>query len=888
MRSMWLLLFSIIFLLASRLQAQKKINISGILILEEMPLRGATIRLINNSNDSLIAFKISDGNGFFQMNAMVLDGGTYSLYLSHVATMDSSFNILLSDLVELGWHKMIVMKRKDIILEKIIINASILPFKIRGDTVIYDASRYMKEDVHKVEDLLKNMEGFTVEGDGQIRYNGKELGKILIEGEDMTGDRYKILSKNIQANLISKVEVLHNFNDNRLLKEVENSDRIALNLTFKEDKKNKFNGTANLGFGFPKKGYADIDVVGIHKKMKSLNFINKNNIGLDVNDDIIYYWDEKNGSNENISKGIRTESPIQRFGMAFPDLKKTYTTRNNDFSFVSIESFRVSKYSIIKFLTTVGNENKLMEGSYLRRFYFQSEPSWEQKSINFLSAKKWGGGNKISYQTDNGGNRTGVYEVSFSISQSERFFNGRNEGFILDTLKERFSENISALNFSGIETIRLKSGLILKVDYFSSKPFYKSAIQTGSERYDDIFLNMNFEKEYQQNLIKSGNSNQLDISVLSKKNKFSKTWGIHARQENIYYRTILENRYNERPIKLQENKINYNFWKIYSYGSVGYQASKKTNMELHAAAGMAKIFSGVAENISSEIFNSKLSVTYKLSALNQLQATASFSKRTPLIDYFFPQNIIIGNASITDGIQIPSFPISKSLQIGYYRNNLYSGISFSTFFSANIISRDNSFSIFILPTFVRTSFYISKQGAHFSNNTKFEKYFYNIKVNSAFKFGFSHARTPERINALNTISNLSSTMFQLHLVSNWKSILNFEGNASTLFSSFLSAQGINKKVMRTSISLKPKIAVTNKINAGIYFAKFKNQLQPSFYLCDMQGQWKVGNFARFTLTAHNLLNNRIFADKEYSLFGYSEQQFVLAARYLIVGWQLDF
>jgi hypothetical protein len=129
------------------------------------------------------------------------------------------------------------------------------------------------------------------------------------------------------------------------------------------------------------------------------------------------------------------------------------------------------------------------------------------------------------------------------------------------------------------------------------------------------------------------------------------------------------------------------------------------------------------------------------------------------------------------------------------------------------------------------------------------------------------------------------------MVSNWKGIFNFESSISSSISSlssFLSAQMPSKKIIRTSISLKPKIIVTNKINVGIYFAKIKNQLQPSFYLCDMQGQWKVLNSFRLTLTAHNLLNNKIFSDKEYSLFGYSEQQYVLAARYVIVGLQLDF
>jgi outer membrane receptor for ferrienterochelin and colicin len=88
--------------------------------------------------------------------------------------------------------------------------------------------------------------------------------------------------------------------------------------------------------------------------------------------------------------------------------------------------------------------------------------------------------------------------------------------------------------------------------------------------------------------------------------------------------------------------------------------------------------------------------------------------------------------------------------------------------------------------------------------------------------------------------------------------------------------------------LKPKIKISEKANTVIYFAKIKNQLQPSFYLCDIMAQWKVGNFVRLTVTGHNLLNNKIFSDKEYGLYEYSEQQYVLATRYVILGFQLDF
>ncbi len=56
-------------------------------------------------------------------------------------------------------------------------------------------------------------------------FNGKEVDRILIEGEDLTEKNYQLLSRNLNANLVDKVQVINNFSTDRLLKEVDNSGK---------------------------------------------------------------------------------------------------------------------------------------------------------------------------------------------------------------------------------------------------------------------------------------------------------------------------------------------------------------------------------------------------------------------------------------------------------------------------------------------------------------------------------------------------------------------------------------------------------------------------------------------------------------------------------------
>jgi hypothetical protein len=166
-----------------------------------------------------------------------------------------------------SWHDTVIMNRSKKLMKEIVIRAPELSFKIAGDTISYQAEKYMSSEVNKLEDLLKKMEGFHVDDNGRISFNGKEVSKILIEGDDLTGSKYKVLSKNIGADLVSTVHVINNFNDNRLLKQVENDNNVGINLTIKADKKNKLNGNLDLHYGSAGKGNASLDLVSIQKKM---------------------------------------------------------------------------------------------------------------------------------------------------------------------------------------------------------------------------------------------------------------------------------------------------------------------------------------------------------------------------------------------------------------------------------------------------------------------------------------------------------------------------------------------------------------------------------------------------------------------------------------------
>lgn len=43
---------------------------------------------------------------------------------------------------------------------------------------------------------------------GQISYNGKSISKFYVDGKDMVGDSYAMVSKNLSAGKVDSVEIL--------------------------------------------------------------------------------------------------------------------------------------------------------------------------------------------------------------------------------------------------------------------------------------------------------------------------------------------------------------------------------------------------------------------------------------------------------------------------------------------------------------------------------------------------------------------------------------------------------------------------------------------------------------------------------------------------------
>lgn len=225
--------------------AQQKLSGTVVDGKDRAKLHQASIALLNPKDSILIKFDRTKEDGKFQISN--LDTGTYKMVVSYPQYADLVKDIQVGvQGLDLGT---VSLSKAALLLEEVQVTGKI-PVVIKGDTIEYDAGSFKVEKDAKVEDLLKVLPGITIDGTGKITAQGKEVKKVLLDGEEFFGDDPTLITKNIRSDMVSKVQVYEKKSDLAVRTGVDDGERTqTIDIRLKEDKKKGMFGQAVAGAG---------------------------------------------------------------------------------------------------------------------------------------------------------------------------------------------------------------------------------------------------------------------------------------------------------------------------------------------------------------------------------------------------------------------------------------------------------------------------------------------------------------------------------------------------------------------------------------------------------------------------------------------------------------
>lgn len=211
--------------------AQNKASLKGIAndSLSKTPLEYATVAVVNAKDTSLVAYTITEKDGAFRLTGLPVNRDT-KLIISYIGynTYRQILDLRPGEAADLG---KISLSGKS--LNEVTIKGEKSPVVMRKDTIEFNAEAFKTRPNATVEELLMLLPGVQVNMDGGIVINGTGSSKVLVNGKAFFGANGTVATKNLDADMIDKIQVYDDRDDDPLHKLSQIDVKKIINLKLK-------------------------------------------------------------------------------------------------------------------------------------------------------------------------------------------------------------------------------------------------------------------------------------------------------------------------------------------------------------------------------------------------------------------------------------------------------------------------------------------------------------------------------------------------------------------------------------------------------------------------------------------------------------------------------
>lgn len=436
----------LLFLLIGLRVFAQEYQISGKVIDSDTqePLEASTVYVESVRDSSMVAYTITDQNGVFVLDARTSSDAlnlfiTYNGYKPDVRQLklDQKKITLGSVALELQAEQ----------LEGVSVVGERIPLVIKKDTLEFNADSFKTRPDSNVEDVLKKLPGIEIDTDGKITVNGKEVDKVLVNGQEFFSSDPKVATKSLPKEIIDKIQITDSKTKTQeFTGEEGDGETKTINLTVKKDKNKGYLGRLAAGYGTDDR-YQVNGIVNYFNDKERISILvgsnNINNAGFSFDEiyDMVgnsrggYSFASSTGLINNFGRGITTSSTA---GGSYANAKKGAYEIGANYFFAYSDSYNNQKTS---------RENILPEGSY----FTDSESRFDGSTNSNRGAGEFefdvDETLRISVEPVLSVNRTNSYDRSTTTSTNlEGNLSNRNErSTVSDGMQRSFSNRIDVL-----------------------------------------------------------------------------------------------------------------------------------------------------------------------------------------------------------------------------------------------------------------------------------------------------------------------------------------------------------------------------------------------------------------------------------------------------------
>ena len=230
-------------------QGKGRITVSGTVMDKEdnSPIMQATVQLLSLPDSTMAVGNVTDNNGHFSMNVRP---GKYVLKVSYVGYLNYMKQYQLSGAKPTLNVGKIVLASDAIMLKEAVVTAEAPQVTVSGDTLGYNASAYRTPEGAMLEELVKKLPGAEVDDDGNVKINGKEVKKLMVDGKEFFGGDVKTGLQNLPVDMVEKISAYDRQSDNARITGIDDGEEeTVLDLTVKKGMNQGWVGNFDGGLG---------------------------------------------------------------------------------------------------------------------------------------------------------------------------------------------------------------------------------------------------------------------------------------------------------------------------------------------------------------------------------------------------------------------------------------------------------------------------------------------------------------------------------------------------------------------------------------------------------------------------------------------------------------
>ena len=340
---------------------------------DHSPISGANV-LIKDANGKIVAYGVSALDGRFSIKL-----SPTSEKLSISATM-IGYKPYSAPLALDGKPLVIKMEEGALQLQEVIVKADRI--RENGDTVTYTVGSFAQRQDRTIGDVLKRMPGIDVATSGKIQYQGIDINKFYIEGNDLLGGKYGIATNGISYDDIGAVEVMENHQPMQVLRGLSFSDQAAINLKMKNKSKATLlvHGTLAGGYSEQPKGalwQGDLFTMMVTRKYQMITTFKGNNVGQNLSDQLRDFIPD--GQQETMDGYVSLSTPVT------PNLQRNRSYFNRSWMVSSSHLLKTAKGGEFRAQVDYNNDRVSAQGASATTYFLESGDKIIMEDKNSLS-----------------------------------------------------------------------------------------------------------------------------------------------------------------------------------------------------------------------------------------------------------------------------------------------------------------------------------------------------------------------------------------------------------------------------------------------------------------------------------------------------------------------